>query len=119
MGCHTGASSVATFLSRKPLHPSGPAAFLVLVLKDGLPHWSQLSSNVSQQETAAPIWPSSFLGVGVLKCFSDLFDTDANLLIIKQLGSLSDEWNSDAGLALFPIGRDDSSLPAQPLQFIY
>ncbi|KAK1891511.1 Sperm-associated antigen 17, partial [Dissostichus eleginoides] len=45
-------------------------------LKDGLPHWSQLSSNVSQQETAAPIWPSSFLGVGVLKCFSDLFDTD-------------------------------------------
>ncbi|KAI9531747.1 hypothetical protein NQZ68_038483 [Dissostichus eleginoides] len=31
MGCHTGASSVATFLSRKPLHPSGPAAFLVLV----------------------------------------------------------------------------------------
>ncbi|KAF3832103.1 hypothetical protein F7725_025768 [Dissostichus mawsoni] len=33
-------------------------------LKDGLPHWSQLSSNVSQQETAAPIWPSSFLVLG-------------------------------------------------------
>ncbi|XP_010765029.1 nuclear pore complex protein Nup214-like [Notothenia coriiceps] len=56
MGCHSGASSVAKFFSRK---------------------------------TAAPIWPSRFLGVGVLKCFSDLFDTDGsdNKLMLSKLKS--------------------------------
>ena len=47
-------------------------------LKNCLPRWSELSCKVVQKQSAAFIWPSSFLGICTLKCSPDIFDGDDN-----------------------------------------